>query len=267
MNRSIFTIAGNTAREVMRQGIYYFVAGGGIALLLCSFSFTLFAFGEESRMIREMGISTISVCCLSLAALSASNTISREVEKGTIMLLLVKPVNKNAVVLGKFFGILAAVASVFIAMGIILTVFLCFRDSLDHHTGLLNSFTQIGYVTLFQLAFSFVPVAILCAVATAGSVCLGMIPNLCCCLLIYTIGNLATFFQDLLPPMATWSKWCLSFIFVFFPNLEEFSTTGMGGMGKSLRGSYVTALLFYAVLYIAFVITLTIKLFDKKECR
>lgn len=267
MNRCIFTIAGNTARDVTRQGLFCLIAGGGIALLACSFSFTLFAFGEESRMIREMGISTISVCCLSLASLSAANTISREMEKGTIMMLLVKPVEKYSVVLGKFFGILAAVSSVFIIMGILLTVFLCFRESLDHHTSLLSSFALIGYTTAFQLAFSFVPVAILCAVATAGSVYLGMMPNLCCCMVIYIIGNLVNFFHDLLPTMANWSRWCLSPIFVLFPNLEEFSTIGLGGKIESLSGSYIAALLIYAVFYIAFVITLTINFFDKKECR
>lgn len=267
MQRRIITIAGNTARDVMRQGLFCLIAGGGIALMLCSFSFTLFAFGEESRMIQEMGISTIAVCCLCLASLSAANTISREVEKGTMMMLLSKPVDKFSVVLGKFFGILAAVSLVFTAMGIILTIALCVRESFDHQTGFLSSFTQIGSSTVFRLAFSFVPVVIMCAVATAGSVWLGMIPNLCCCIVIYIVGNLASFFQAVFPTATNWSGWYLSPIFIFFPNLEEFSTIGMGGKLETLSFYYVTALMIYAVLYIAFVITLAIKFFDRKECR
>lgn len=267
MNRSIVAIAANTAQDVMRQGLFCLFTGGGMTLLLCSFAFTLFAFGEESRMIQEMGISTISVCCLSLASLSAANTISREAEKGTIMLLLAKPVNKYSVVLGKFFGILAAVSSVFIAMGTLLIVFLCFRESIDHHAGLLSSLALFGNTTVFRLAFSFVPVAIMCAVATAGSVYLGIIPNLCCCMTIYLIGNLTGFFHDLLPTLSNWPRLCLSSIFVFFPNLEEFSTIGLGGKIVSLSASYIGALLIHALLYIVFVITLTISFFDKKECR
>ena len=95
MYKCIFTIAVNTTREVTRQAIFYCIVFGGILLILFSFSFTLFAFGEEAKMVREMGISTITICCLCLASLSAANAISREIEKGTIMTLLSKPVNKN----------------------------------------------------------------------------------------------------------------------------------------------------------------------------
>ena len=107
MNKGILAIAGNTARDVMRQTVFYLIAGGGVALVLCSFSFTMFAFGEESRMIRDMGISTITMCCLTLASLSAANTISKELEKGTIVTLLSKPIGKHAIIVGKFLGILA----------------------------------------------------------------------------------------------------------------------------------------------------------------
>lgn len=102
MNRCVFAIAGNTGREIVRQTIFYLIGCGGILFILLSFSFTLFAFGEETRMIKEMGISTITICCLCLASLSAANTISKEIEKGTIMTLLSKPVDKGSVLFGKF---------------------------------------------------------------------------------------------------------------------------------------------------------------------
>ncbi|MEB2309569.1 MAG: ABC transporter permease subunit [Candidatus Brocadiaceae bacterium] len=267
MCRRILAIAGNTTRDVMRQGLFCFVAGGGLFLVLCSFFFTLFAFGEELRMIREMGISTIVVCCLFLASLSAANTISKEIEMGTIVMLLSKPVDKHSVILGKFFGILAAVSSVFIVMGTLLTVLLCVRESLDQHIGFLASFAMAGYPTVFQLVFSFLPVAIMCAAATAGSVYLNLISNLCCCMVIYIVGNLAGFFHDLFPSVSNWSLWCLSLIYAFIPDLEDIGAIGMGAKVEFMSYSYMGSLLIYAVLYIAFVITLAIEFFEKKECR
>ena len=47
MNKCIFTIAGNTIREITRQAIFYLIVGGGCLLIMLSFSFTMFAFGEE----------------------------------------------------------------------------------------------------------------------------------------------------------------------------------------------------------------------------
>src|SRR3970040_2634147 len=122
MNKCICTIAVNTLKEVTRQAILYCIVFGGILLILSSFFFTLFAFGEEAKMIREMGISTITICCLCLASLSAANAISREIEKGTIVTLLSKPVNRKSILLGKFFGILAGAFPAFIVLGIFFIV-------------------------------------------------------------------------------------------------------------------------------------------------
>ena len=267
MNKCVFTIAGNAAREVTRQPIFYLIVCGGALLIFLSFSFTLFAFGEETRMIKEMGISTITICCLCLAALSAANTISKEIEKGTIMTLLSKPVDKNSILLGKFFGILAAVSLIFIMMGVFLTISLCVKESLDYRTGLLTSFVRVGYSTVFQLVFSFLQVAIMCAIATAGSVFLSMISNLSCCLLIYVFGNLTNFFQGMLQTNGHWSAWYLTLFFVFFPNLEAFNTVGVGNNFGSLSLNHMVLLTLYAVFYITFVIVLTFEFFDKKECR
>src|SRR3989338_10134758 len=162
MYKCIFTIAVNTAREVTRQTIFYFIVFGGILLILFSFSFTLFAFGEETKMIREMGISTITICCLCLASLSAANAISREIEKGTIMTLLSKPVSKKSILLGKFFGILGVIFLAFMVMGVFMTVSLCVKDSLEYHISLSTSFAKVGYPIIFHLVFSFLQVAIMC---------------------------------------------------------------------------------------------------------
>jgi len=178
MNKCICTIAVNTMKEVTRQAIFYCIVFGGILLILSSFSFTLFAFGEEAKMIREMGISTITICCLCLASLCAANAISREIEKGTIMTLLSKPVSKKSILLGKFFGILGVIFLAFMVMGVFMTVSLCVKDSLDYHTSLSTSFAKVGCATLFQLIFSFLQVAIMCTIAIAGSIYLPLVSNL-----------------------------------------------------------------------------------------
>ncbi len=267
MNRCIFTIAGNAAREVTREPIFYLVSCGGVALTLLSFSFTLFAFGEESRMIKEMGISTIAICCLCLASLAAANTISKEREKGTLVTVLSKPVDKGTVLLGKFFGILMAVSSIFMILGFFLIISLCLKESLDYHVDLPAAFDRIGYPTVYQLLFAFLSVAIMCAIATAGSVCLPLISNLSCCMVIYVIGNLMNFFQDGLQMYEIGNQWYLAFFLILLPNLEEFSIIGSENKFGSLGAIYPGLLMVYAVVYIAFVIVLACVIFDRKECR
>lgn len=252
--------------EVTRQTIFYLIACGGVLLIFLSFSFTLFAFGEEIRMIKEMGISTVTICCLCLASLSAANTISKEIEKGTILTLLSKPVDKGSVLLGKFLGILVAVSLIFMFMGFFLTVSVCIKESLDYHIGLIAAFERIGYSVVFQLILAFLQVAIMSAIATAGSVYLPMISNLCCCIVIYLMGNLISFFQGMLQINGGDTPWYLTSFFVIFPNLEEFSPLAVGNGAVSLSLIHMGLLTLYAMLYITFVIVLTLILFDRKEC-
>src|SRR3972149_6982516 len=268
MNKCICTIAVNPLKEVTRKVLFYFFIFGGILLIMCSFSFTLFAFGEEAKMIREMGISTITICCLCLASLSAANAISREIEKGTIVTLLSKPVNKKSILLGKFFGILGVVFLAFIVMGIFMTVSLCVKDSLEYHISLSTSFAKVGYAIIFHLVFSFLQVAIMCTIAIAGSIYLPLVSNLSCCMFIYVLGNLMHFFQGLFQGNEGDFSWYVTFFYVFFPNLESFNTMGMGSWSeKPLSLSYMILSMLYAILYMTFVTILACEFFDKKECR
>lgn len=267
MNKCIFTIAVNTLKEVTRQAIFYCIVFGGILLILSSFSFTLFAFGEEAKMIREMGLSTITICCLCLASLCAANAISREIEKGTIMTLLSKPVSKKSILLGKFFGILGVVFLAFMVMGVFMTVSLCVKESLYYHTSLSTSFAKVGCATLFQLIFSFLQVAIMCTIAIAGSIYLPLVSNLSCCMFVYIIGNLMHFFLYLFQGNEGGFPWYVTVFYVFFPNMEGFSIMGMGNWsGKPFGVGYVVLLALYAILYMTFVTTLACEFFDKKEC-
>lgn len=264
MNKRIFAIAGNTVREVVRQPIFYCIVLGGLALILLSFSFTLFAFGEEARMIKEMGISTITICCICLASLSAANAISREIEKGTIMMLLSKPVNKKTILLGKFFGIQTAVFLAFMTMGVFLAASLCVQHSLEYHVGFLSSFANEGSVVFFQLLISFFQVAVMCTIAIAGSVYLPLLSNLSCCVFIYVIGNLMHFFQYFFQTSENGFPWYVALFYVFFPNIEGFSALGLEDWSEKPLG--LSYLILYAIFYMTFVITVACEFFDKKEC-
>lgn len=217
-------------------------------------------------MIREMGVSTITICCLCLASLSAANSLSREIEKGTLLTLLSKPVDKRSVILGKFFGILAAVFLAFVMMGIPLFISLGIRYSLDTHTGILTSFVGVGYSILVRLTFSLLQVAMMCAIAMAGSVYLSMVSNLSCCLFMYIIGNLINFFQDLFPGDGASFPWYSSIFCIFFPNMEGLSALCMGSGFPSHSFRYVALLTIYAILYITIIIEVTLALFESKEC-
>ncbi len=261
MKKCIFTIASITTKDILRQPVFYYIIGSGIFMILCSFSFTLFAFGEEIRMIQEMGISVIFLCCTILAVLSASNTISKELEKGTLLNLLSKPVGKQNIILGKFFGILAPVFASYISMGGVLIISLSFKHSSLYHVGYLTSFTNIFISASGELLYFLLQIVTLCTLAIAGSIFLPLTSNLCFCIFFFVLGNLECVSSISSRKVERGFPWIESLLSVILPNLSALRPPEAG----TWNGYFVMAF-FYTFFYVSSVIFVSCKLFELKEC-
>jgi len=267
MSNHSISIAYNTALDFLRQPFFFIVTGIGSLFLFLSFFFTMFAFGEEARLIKEMGFSTITICCLGLVSFSAANTISKEMENGTTITLLSKPVNKKHVILGKFLGVLSVTGIAFFIMGIFLIFSLCLKNAQGRHAGLFFSFVHLDYsVLILQFLFSFLQIAILNSIAIAGSIYLSFIANLCCCFCIYIAGNLAPLAQELFYRHEEGFSWFLAFFYIIFPNLEGLWFLGIKDPLASPPFLYILLMVTYVVCYIILVITLSFQLFENREC-
>lgn len=263
-NSSAAIIAINTVREILRQPLFYFIICSGAGLMASSLLFTLFTFGEDLQMIREMGISTITICCLCLASLSASHSVSKEAERGTIITLLSKSVSRKAIILGKFFGLLGATSAAFLALGCLLTAILWAKDVMGNHAEALPSLYQQAYPLFSQLTLVFLQIAIFCSIAIAGSVYMPIVSNLSFCMFFYIAGNLGGFFQEQLAGGKGGFLWYVSLFYVFIPNFEGFCAIRVT---ENIAGVYLAQLTLYAALYTTFVLAIACEMFNRKECR
>lgn len=64
---------------------------------------------SDQLMLENMGISTLLIMGLAVAAFSASTALSREIEERTVLTVVSKPVSRATFVLGKFAGVALAV--------------------------------------------------------------------------------------------------------------------------------------------------------------
>ena len=76
-----------------------------------------FTFGEDIKMYKDTGLTTISFVCLLLALLTSSSTVAEEIEGKTAITLLSKPINRRQFILGKFLGIELGVLALLRAAG------------------------------------------------------------------------------------------------------------------------------------------------------
>jgi len=93
-------------------------------LMALSVVFAGFAFGEESKLVRDAGLTSITIAGLLLAIFLSSSVVASEIEKRTALTVLCKPVGRFHFILGKYLGIILAifVAYVILAAMLLITV-------------------------------------------------------------------------------------------------------------------------------------------------
>jgi ABC-type transport system involved in multi-copper enzyme maturation permease subunit len=108
--KKLFTIAKNTFIETLRQPVYAVIIVAALLLFFISPSLTMYTLGDDNKLLREVGLSTLFLASLFVAIFSASGAVAEEIENKTIITVLSKPVQRPIFIIAKFFGVAAAVA-------------------------------------------------------------------------------------------------------------------------------------------------------------
>ena len=146
MFASGFHIAKNTFRESLREPIYLLVLLASLVLIGIYPLFTLFVFREQIKLVVDSAMATTMVFGWITAVLCASHAIAKEINNGTVLLLLSKPVRRPVFLMAKIAGILMALA-VFCVLTCLATM-ISVRVAKDQfrldHTALLIYFAAIA---------------------------------------------------------------------------------------------------------------------------
>lgn len=118
--RKLLAIAGNTARELVRNPAYVTLVAFGSALAALSPAFAFFHLGEQLKMVVDLGLGTALVVGLLVGVLGASWAVNEELESLSALAILAKPVSRTVFLLGKYLGVLAAAALAVALQGVAL---------------------------------------------------------------------------------------------------------------------------------------------------
>lgn len=105
----LLAIARVTLLESIRQPVVAIVAVAGVIILILANPLTTFTMEDDQRMLIEVGMSTIFIGGLLLAALLATGVMTREIENRTVLTVVSKPVERPVLLAGKFLGVLVAI--------------------------------------------------------------------------------------------------------------------------------------------------------------
>lgn len=124
----ILTIARNTFVESIRQPIFFvLVMLSGIFQIFNTWG-TAFAMGYtesgevsgDNKLLFDVGLATVFVLGMLLAAFIATAVVSREIENKTVLTVVSKPVSRPAVIVGKYLGVAGAILIAMVTMLIFL---------------------------------------------------------------------------------------------------------------------------------------------------
>jgi len=105
---ALYQISKNTFRESLREPIFLILLLSTLSLIGFFPTFALFVFREQVKLVVDSAMATALLFGWITAVLCASHAIAREINTGTALLLLAKPVKRPVFILAKILGILGA---------------------------------------------------------------------------------------------------------------------------------------------------------------
>ena len=215
-------LAAATAKEAVRQPVFLLSLALAAIVLVVNTFLPFFSLGEDVKMLKDCGLATILIVGLLVAVWTASTTIHDEIEGRTAMTLLSKPINRRQFVLGKYLGILQAVALLTVVTGGLLMGLVYYKvgydakeasEPLDYtqwveaaNVPVLNWFSWFDgrdvrlpqaerlyktFTVLPALILVYLEIAVLTAIAVAISCRLPMVVNMSVCFTVFVVGHLA----------------------------------------------------------------------------
>ena len=124
-------IALATFRECWRQPMFWLIAVLAAIAIAASMVIPYFTFGDDYKMMKQLGFDFIMLSAALFGLLAASISINEEIEGRTAITVMSKPVSRRQFLLGKYVGTLFACWAMMMILGWILTWALYIKPHFD----------------------------------------------------------------------------------------------------------------------------------------
>jgi hypothetical protein len=266
----VSAIAVATAKEAIAQPLYILVMLGGAFALLAFIYIPYNTFGEDVKMLKDSGLTTIMVLAILVGLWTASVSVADEIEGKTAVTLLSKPISRRQFVIGKFFGIVWPLFLMFVVLGVILLIVVSYKVVYDaRETSNPEPNWQQCYEAMIGtvpgLALAFMETVVLTAISVAISTRLPMLPNLIICGSIYVLGHLGPLIVQSSAGQIEFVAFIGKLIAVVLPVLDHFNVQAAVAGGVDVPMVYLGWALLYCVLYSTAAMLLALILFEDRD--
>jgi ABC-type transport system involved in multi-copper enzyme maturation permease subunit len=250
----IRAIALNTFKEAIRDRILYLLLFFAAVSLAFSRLLAVLTVGDRVKIIKDVGLASISVFGVLMAILIGTGLVYKEIDKKTITTLLAKPIRRWQFLLGKFFGLALTLLIMILAMGVIFQVIVFL------HTGKLEG------RLLLAILFIYLELVLITAVAILFSCFSTPILSSLFSLSFYLIGHLSWGLETLIQKTRSGAaRAAIRGLSAILPDLENFNfkTEVVHGLAVDPKFYFFSAL--YGLVYTLFILTLAVLIFKKRD--
>ena len=250
---AIRAIALNTFREAIRDRILYLLLVFAILVIGVSRLLSLLTVGSEEKIIKDVGLSAISLFGVLTAVFVGVSLVFKEIERRTVYTLLANPVRRWQFVAGKFAGLLAVLTLNLLLMFVALALVLAWHgdSAWPLVPAILLILVELTVVTAYALLFSSLTNPVLAAVWTFA---------------LYVSGHLAWSLPVLaLKLPAGPARALCDAVYWLLPHLDDLSIKAEVVHSLALPAGQVALAAVYGLSYAAVVLALACLVFERKD--
>jgi ABC-type transport system involved in multi-copper enzyme maturation permease subunit len=272
LSPKVSAIALATFKTEIGQPLFLLVLVIGLGFILLSIYFPYNTFGEDIKMYKDSGMTLIRVLAIFAAIWAASKSVAEEIEGRTALTVLSKPVGRRQFILGKFFGISAAMTWLFVLLGFWFVFWVAYKPLYDAKE---STLPDIDWTNCFAAVTSIIPVMLLAflevvvfvAISVAISTRFGILANLMICFAIYVLGHLtpqlvqSNQMVEAFAPVVFFGQ----LIAIIFPVLDHFDAQTAINTDKAVPLLYLGWSFIYTLLHGSLALLLALVLFEDRD--
>jgi ABC-type transport system involved in multi-copper enzyme maturation permease subunit len=250
---ALAAIALNTFREAIRDRVLYLILAFALILIAISQFVSRLTVGSEVKIVKDLGLSAISVFGLLTAVFVGVSLVFKEIERRTVYTLLAQPVRRWQFVCGKYVGLSLVLGSSVLLTGAAVLIAVAAQG--ESPVGLIPAivlgFVELELVAAFAILFSTFTNPILAAVGTVAT---------------YVAGHLSWSF-DLLEKRMTGEagRALCRGLHAVLPNLDRLNVKAQAVHGVPLPHGYFAAAVAYGLFYALAVLVVACLVFERRE--
>lgn len=286
MLERLYIISNITYQQIVRQPIYYIILLASAALLFIAAPFSLFSFGKELNMMREVGLATITFAGIVIAILSTDFVVTSDIEKQTALLTLTKPLRRSEFIIGKFLGIIVAIflATLFLTMVFLIVYWLKEGKPLINKNlwsgyylkegpsqiwkDTFNFFRTDGLLLIKGIYASFLLVTVITAVAVTLSL-VSSLPIMAGSIVVFFIfGHISPYLHiGLVKNGSLLISIPAKIVYTLLPDLTNFNISSQVATLRPISLSYLGLITLYAAFWNAIILIVATMIFRRQEIK